>query len=439
MRDIVVALIIFGTIPFILARPYIGLLVWSWIGYMNPHRLTFGFAYSFPWVMLIAIVTLASLAVSKERKRIPMSSFTVLLFLFLAWTAVTTMFAVQPASAVEKLQEFAKVLVMVFVTLMVVNTRERMHWLVWVIAVSLGFYGLKGGVFTLTHGGSSHALGPPGSFISDNNAFAMALCMTLPLMRYLQLHSARKWVRIGLGVTMLMTGITVLGTYSRGGLVGLVVVGAALLLKGRGRIALALTLLVVGFTAYHFMPAQWTERMGTLHDASQTDSGQTRIQSWEFATNLALHHPLVGGGFDAYANAGTWVQYAPEGATQRAVHSIYFRVLGEQGFPGLILFLALLATSYRACRKVRKQTRDSPEQRWAFDLASMLQVSLVAFMAAGAFLPMTYFDLTYQLMALAVLLELYVRHAVEQESAVRVSGAHGALTPAPHSQRIVSG
>lgn len=438
MRDILVALIIFGTIPFILTRPYIGLLVWSWIGYMNPHRLTFGFAYSFPWVMLIAIVTLLSLAISKERKRIPMSSFTILLFLFLAWCTVTTMYAVQPASAIEKLEEFAKVLVMVFVTLMVVNTRERMHWLVWVIVVSLGFYGLKGGVFTLTHGGSSHALGPPGSFISDNNAFAMALCMTLPLMRYLQLHSARKWVRIGLGITMVLTGITVLGTYSRGGLVGLVIVGAALLLKGRGRIALAATLIIVGLTAYHFMPAQWTERMGTLNDASQTDSGQTRLQSWEFATNLALHHPLVGGGFDAYQNAGTWEQYAPKNAVQRAVHSIYFRVLGEQGFPGLFLFTALLATSYLSCRRVRKKTRDLPEQRWAFDLASMLQVSMVAFMAAGAFLPMTYFDLTYQLMAVCVLLELYVRREVQQESEARASGAHNALASAS-SRQIVSG
>ena len=90
----------------------------------------------------------------------------------------------------------------------------------------------------------------------------------------------------------------------------------------------------------------------------------------------------------------------------------------------MILFVALLATSYRSCRRVRKKTRDSPDQRWAFDLASMLQVSLVAFMAAGAFLPMTYFDLTYQLMALSVLLELYVRHAVEQEPAIRVAGAH---------------
>jgi hypothetical protein len=105
----------------------------------------------------------------------------------------------------------------------------------------------------------------------------------------------------------------------------------------------------------------------------------------------------------------------------------------------LILFVALLATSYRSCRKVRKKTRDSPEQRWAFDLASMLQVSMVAFMAAGAFLPMTYFDMTYQLMALSVLLELYVRQVVEQESYTRAAFPPRMPASASHPHQIVPG
>jgi probable O-glycosylation ligase (exosortase A-associated) len=142
MRSIALALVIFGTIPFILARPYLGLLVWSWLGYMNPHRLTFGFAYSFPWVMLIAIVTLVSLAISKESKRIPLSIVSVLLGVLLVWTGITTFFAVVPSSAWDEWQQFAKILVMVFVTLVLANTRERLHWLVWVIVVSLGFYGV---------------------------------------------------------------------------------------------------------------------------------------------------------------------------------------------------------------------------------------------------------------------------------------------------------
>src|SRR6185437_3444408 len=216
MRDIVLALFIFGTIPFILQRPFLGLLVWGWLGYMNPHRLTYGFAYSFPWVMLIAVVTLVSLAISRERKRIPLSAFSVFLFLFLACTAIATMYAADPPSATDKLEAFAKTLLMVYVTLMLVNDRRRMDWLVWMIVVSIGFYGLKGGVFTILRGGAHHVFGPPNSFIADNNALAMAFCMILPLMRYLQLQTANKRVRIGLGVAMFLTGVATLGTYSRG-------------------------------------------------------------------------------------------------------------------------------------------------------------------------------------------------------------------------------
>lgn len=408
MRDVALALLIFGLIPFMLTRPYIGLLVWSWLGYMNPNRLAFGFAYSFPWVQLVAIVTMVGIAFSGEKKRVPVSTVSVLLFLFIAWTGITTIFAVEPTFAFDKFMEFLKIMVMVFVTLMLVNSRERMHWLIWMIVVSLGFYGVKGGLFTALHGGHYHVMGPAASFIADNNALALALSMTLPLMRYLQLRSVRKWVRVGLGLGMLLTAIAVLGTYSRGGLVALVIVAGALFLKTRRRFAMVLAVVVVALVAWHFMPAQWTERMDTLQHATTVKTAQTRIQSWEFAANVAIQRPLRGGGFEIYRSAYMWQNYGPPGAKPRAIHSIYFRVLGEQGFIGLTLFLALLYASWRKCSLVRKRTRDNEALTWAFDLASMLQVCLVAFMVAGAFLPMPYFDLTYQLLAVSALLSGHV-------------------------------
>lgn len=439
MRGLLVALIIFGAIPFILQRPFVGLLVWSWIGYMNPHRLTYDFAYSFPWVMMIAVVTLGSLAVSRESKKIPLSTTSVLLFAFLVWTGIATVFAVEQASAWQAYEEFAKTMVMVFVTLMLVNTRERMHALVWVIAVSLGFYGIKGGIFTALGGGVSHVVGPPGSFIADNNAMALALCMTIPLMRYLQLHAKRKSVRLGLIGAMLLTGVAVLGTYSRGGLIGLLVVGGALLLKSRRRVAILAAVVVIGAVAWHFMPPQWTERMGTLHHAGETDSAETRIQSWEFAANVAIHRPLVAGGFNDYQNTALWEAYAPAGSKERAVHSIYFRTLGEQGFPGLILLLALLFTSWRNCQSVRKKTRHSPEDKWAYDLASMLQVSVAAYVVAGAALPMPYFDLSWQLMALTVLLKLHVMHVDEPSLGLRKIGRTAPSVRATKTRRVLPG
>lgn len=404
MRDLVFAVFMVGLIPFILTRPFVGLLVWSWLGYMNPHRLCFGFAYSFPWVMVVAIITMVSILFSSERKKIPLSPYSVLLVVFLLWTVLTTSYAFVPDAAWDQWQVFAKILVMVFVTLMLVNTKERMQWVVWMIVVSLCFYGMKGGLSTIVHRGGGTVLGPPDSFIANNNDLAQALCMTLPLIRYLQLQASRKYMKLGLGFAMFLTGIGILGTYSRGGLIALVVVTGALFLKGRRRIVLGVMVLAVAFAAYHFMPAQWTTRMDTLQNAGEIGSLQTRIQSWEFAANVAIHRPLIGGGFMGYESAAMWSRYAPAGAIQRAVHSIYFRVLAEQGFPGLAMFLALLLVSWLNCTRVRRITEDSAPDKWAFDLASMLQVSLLAFMTAGAASTSSYFDLSYQLMAMCALL-----------------------------------
>ena len=433
MRDIALALFIFGLIPFILMRPFVGLLVWSWLGYMNPHRLCYGFAYSFPWVMLVAVLTLLSLGASKENKRIPKSAVSVLLGIFLIWTGFTTIFAVVPDGAWLRWEDFAKTLVLVFATLMLVNSRERMRWLIWVIVVSLGFYGIKGGVFTILKGGANHVFGPPGSFIADNNDLAQALCMVLPLMRYLQLQAASKLLKIGLGVAIFLTGVGILGTYSRGGLVALAVVTAALFLKSRKRITLAIAFVVLGMTAYNFMPAKWTERMDTIQHAKKVNSFETRVQSWKFATNVALHRPLLGGGINVYQSEAMWSLYGPLGAEPRAIHSVYFRVLGEQGFPGIILFLALLGTSWRYCAKVRRQTRKSSSQKWAFDLASMFQVSLLAYMTAGLATTSSYFDMCYQIMAMCAILYGLMTAASDQPVTNRTTESPQDRLPAEES------
>ena len=84
MRDIFVTLAVFGSLPFILYRPYIGVLVWSWIGYMNPHRISWGFATEFPFAMIIAITTLVALFFSSEPKKVPWTRETVVLLIFIA-------------------------------------------------------------------------------------------------------------------------------------------------------------------------------------------------------------------------------------------------------------------------------------------------------------------------------------------------------------------
>lgn len=412
MRDLVLALVIFGLLPFILISPYIGVLVWSWLDYMNPHRLTWGFAYGFPWVQMVAITTILGFILSsKEKFRLPFKGVTVCFFLLVIWSAITSYFAFVPEVAWSRYDVFIKTMVLVFFTLVLVQTRERLHWLVWVIALSLGFFGVKGGLFTIVTGGHYHVIGPPQSFIHNNNDIALALAMAVPLMRYLQLQEKQKWVKVGLWCAMGLTSVAVLGTYSRGGMLTLAAVLLMLFWKTRGKVLVGVVLIAAIPIMLTLVPQKWYARMETIDNYRQDASAMGRIQSWKFATHVALDRPLVGGGFRPYLDPGAWNQYAPPNTYAREIHSIYFKALGEQGFVGFAIFMLMLFLSWRNLVLVRKRTKGIPEWKWAYDLASMLYVSGVAYCVGGAFSPLPYFDLAYQLLAIGVL----VRYRVEQD------------------------
>ena len=157
LRDLIIFLFIFSLLPFCIARPYIGLLTWSWVGYMNPHRLTWGAAYDFPFAQLIAIATVIGviLMILREKKlpKIPWERETILLVLLWGMFLITTFFALLPDEAWPEFIEISKILFATFLTLMLIDDEKKMKYLFIVIAFSLGFYGLKAGIFSILTGG----------------------------------------------------------------------------------------------------------------------------------------------------------------------------------------------------------------------------------------------------------------------------------------------
>lgn len=427
MRDIAIALIVFGAIPWALTRPYIGVYLWSWISYMNPHKLAYGFAVTFPWANVIALVTFASLILSKERKRLPICAETVILVLFLIWMTVTTFYAFHQEEAWAQWDKVMKIQLFTLLTLVVVNTRERVVWLVWVIVLSLGFYGLKGGLFTLTGGGGSRVWGPVGSFIAGNNELGLAMIVTMPLMWYLRSHSENKWVRHGMVVLMVATLLATLGTHSRGALVGLAAMGAMLWWKSRQKVAMLILIVMAVLIAIPFMPAEWHERMSTIKTYEEDASAMGRINAWQMAINMASDR-LTGGGFEPISRA-VYMRYAPDPNYVVDFHSIYFEVLGEHGFIGLILFLSLFTVTWFRCGSIIRAARRDDSLKWAGDLAAMLQVSVIGYASAGAFLGMAYFDLPYHIMAIAVIMSTLIQQPTPVISARRKRTAPDAGQP----------
>jgi len=169
MRDILVAVIVFGFLPLVFKRPYVGILMWVWISVMNPHTQGWGFATTFPFAALIAAVTLVSLIFTKHSKNLPFTSVTWFFIAFVMWMNVTTLFALYPEESYEQWVKVIKIMLMTFVTLMLIKTRWHIHLLICVIVFSLGYYGVKGGVFTVATGGEDKVWGPEGTFIGGNN------------------------------------------------------------------------------------------------------------------------------------------------------------------------------------------------------------------------------------------------------------------------------
>ena len=210
-------------------------------------------------------------------------------------------------------------------------------------------------------------------------------------------------------------------------------------LKSRHKMWTLLALVVALAVMVPFMPEHWFERMQSIQSFDEDRSAMGRINAWWFAWNLVQDYPLTGGGYGAF-DRGLFLIYAPDPTHFVDAHSIYFEVLGEQGFVGLTLFLALGLGALYAGGWVIRRTKRDPELRWARDLAAMLQVSLIGYAAGGLFLGLAYFDLYYHLIALVILLKYLVRKALRERDAERQAEARAAFpsmmpgTPRPQPE-----
>lgn len=427
MRDIALTAFILGLLPFVLTRPHWGILLWTWIGLMNPHRLTWGFAFNFPFAEIVALVTLASLFLSRERKRIPWQAPVVVLLLLVTWMTIATSVSLFPELAWVQWIKVIKIQLFVLLTLIVMQRRERITALVWVSTLSIAFFGIKGGIYTLTSSGSGTVIGPDGGFIAGNTEISLALTMTIPLMYWLQLQAKQRWLRWGLGVAMALTAVAILGSYSRGGLLAICGMGAFLWLKSRKKLLMSLVFVLLIPAALLAMPQKWFDRIATIENYEQDTSAMGRINAWHFAYNLAKSRPLVGGGFQTFEPAA-FERWAPYPLDFHDAHSIWFQMLGEQGFVGLGLFLLLWLMTWRSANAIIRLSRGTQEAQWASDLARMIQVSLVGYWVGGSFLGLGYWDYPYVLMALVVLTRVVVQRQTQLQKMSTPIGAIGLTT-----------
>jgi probable O-glycosylation ligase (exosortase A-associated) len=410
MRDLLLFGLLAAMVFIVPRRPFVGALAWVVFGVMYPHRLAWGVAYTFPFSGAIALLTLVGLVVTREHRRLKGGAAAVVLCVFLAWSAVTSLFAFNPTEAVDYLDRVAKVFLMTIVLMLLMHTRRQVEALLWCLVIALGFYGTKGGLFTLLTGGNHMVMGPPDSPMEGNNSLGVGTVIIIPLMYYLLQVSKRRLVRAGLMMAMPLCAVSVLGSYSRGALLAIIAMGLLLWLRGRHKLIATFAAIAFVVGAIPFMPEKWTARMNTIETYQEDLSAMQRLWAWETAYNIAKDRFPVGGGFE-FQSPETSAKYSPNPEHFHVAHSIYFQVLGGLGFIGLTIFLFFWCLVWRQAGWLRTNCRDEPNFRWAADLGSIAQISLVGYFVGGAFLDIAFWDLPYYLYAAIAVARYATVHA----------------------------
>lgn len=415
MRDILLVLVFPFLLYFIIKRPYIGVSLWIWSAMFFPNGWVWGFASSFRYNLLIALATIISYVFQKNKIKTEGSALTTLILFFFMWTTISSTFTISnPDFVWFEWGIFLKITIFYILCILTIKTKHHINIFIWAITLSAAYFGAAEGLkYIVTLGGHTVA-GIPGSRLSDRNELALAVNMTLPLIVFLLSQTKYKWLKIALIGAVIFNVVAIVGSFSRGGLLGLIVIGGYFFLQSKRKVLVSIVLILSVAVGSSFVSDKWTNRMDTINTMEQDNSFLGRVVAWKQAVLMAADHPIFGGGFKAGQNPSVWYLYEADFHRlnfiidtgdykvdrPKAAHSIYFQVLGDQGFAGLFIFLTILLITYRKLSWATKNTDDE----WVIGLARMLKVSLVAYLAGGAALSLPYFDLSFAIFALTHIL-----------------------------------
>jgi probable O-glycosylation ligase (exosortase A-associated) len=300
---------------------------------------------------------------------------------------------------------FFRLVLICLLTVSIVDTEKKLFLFLAVLSGSFGFHSAKAGVMSVTSGGLRFSEGFAGSF-TDNNGYALGCAMFLFLLVVVGQNVRERWAKLGFYLAGVLTAVTVVSTFSRGGFLALGC--AALVFFGlqRRKLKVLLIAVPVGLLAVSFvrLPAGYLDRMQTIrtYEEVQEESALSRLHFWRVAVDMAVDRPFGVGlrNFDATYDRYDFL----DGLYGRsmAVHSSHFQVLAETGFLGLFLYAALFVVAFRIAFRVRSRSRgNGPEaSEFLFTVANGLIASMTAFLVGGAFIALALNDLTWLTFAL---------------------------------------
>ena len=433
MRDLIFVGYLAAIMLLAFKRPFLFTLIYAYIDIVSPQRLSYFLLNSIPLSLVMFALAFLGFLVSDDKKDVRVAPRWVLLLVLLAYCGYTTTVAAEPVAALEKWNWVWKALVFAAFLPLTLHKKLRIEALVLTMVLCASALIVTGGIKTATGGGGYGALV---ILIDDNSGLfegSIISCVAItiiPLILWLAKHGTifrPSWMVRGYAAALIFACLLIpVGTQARTGIVCIAVLGILLLRHARYRMLYLGAVALVGLAAMPFLPSTFTQRADTIKDYKADESASTRIAVWAWTWEYVKEHPM-GGGFDVYRQNRIRYDIAQKADSDevisvdmpavkevvdegRAFHSSYFEMLGEQGFPGLIIWLMIqLGGVWRMevlQRLYRKRNRD--DEGWVAPLANALQIAQIIYLVGSLFVGIAFQAFFFMLTALQIGLDTYL-------------------------------
>lgn len=400
VRDLLVLVFVVICIGFAMRKAWYGVIALAIFSYLNPHAYAWGFVRTLPLYQILFLVVFFMTFITKDKQRLP-SDWRIPAFFFLwIYFVFTTTQAYLQEIAWTRFWFISKIYIPFIFTLILINTREKLFFLIITIAGSISIVAIKGGLFAILTGFSYRIYGPPNTQFEENNAFAIAVLIIVPLLILWFRETENKIVKKGVMATIPLCYICVLSSWSRGALLTMGVVTMVLLWHSKRKYLILPILIFGSYFAFQNLPDDWFGRMSTLETYEQDASAMGRIKVWIDGWHHTLDHPFTGAGFEGW-----------QIVTDRDWHNSSIEMFSEHGFIAFGIWISLILGTLMNLSKLPRMTRRIPEMKWVSNYCYMLRASLIAYFVGTSFLGLSYWDILYHLIFISVL----VKHFAIQE------------------------
>lgn len=436
MLDLALAAFVMGLLALGLRRPFLWVLAYLYVDIVAPQKISYFLLASLPLSLIVFVAAFAGWALIDDKSDSRLTMRQGMLFTLLLYCGVTTLTADFPVEAAEKWAWVWKALVFALFLPLTLRTRLRLEAVVLFMVLAAGSIIITGAIKTLASGGGYGSLH---FFVSDNTGLyegSIISCVAIaiiPLVLWLARHGTifppDKRVRLFAYALVFACLLIPVGTQARTGLLCIGLLGILSLRTVKNRFLYVGGIGLLAMLAVPFLPDTYTQRMSTIENHQADQSASTRLAVWAWTVDYAKDHPF-GGGFDSFrsnklviqtrdaATAGNTTSIAVSTVEDqgRAFHSSYFEMLGEQGWPGLLLWLTLQASGLWQMERLRGRWRKrallpsaGPDVMWQAPLANALQQAQFVYLLGSVFVGIAYQPFILMLIGLQCGLWSYLR------------------------------